>query len=130
MYLAVEDARPATIAGIARASDEDGAPVWPCRRHHNGPRPTWWHTLGATPALIDLGAVVRRAEADMARISCFEDSAAGVIGTACSLNAILRGALAAFLAVLDRYTPADLVTPRQGLRLLLDIESALPATTI
>jgi hypothetical protein len=75
-------------------------------------------------------SAVRRAEADTALRPCFEVSAACVIGTGCSLNAVLREAHRAFRAVLDRYTVADLMAPRHRLERLLRIEAAPPATAI
>ena len=63
---------------------------------------------------IRVGEVVRSTEADMALAECFE---AGVsrcaIEPACGLRSVLDEALAAFLAVLDRYTIADLVARRR-----------------
>ena len=58
---------------------------------------------------------------------CFGDSNECVITPACRLKPILAEALAAFLAVLDRYTLADLLGPqRSSLVRLLQIEAPPP----
>jgi Rrf2 family nitric oxide-sensitive transcriptional repressor len=49
-----------------------------------------------------------------------------VIGESCILSKVLQEALAAFLAVLDRYTLADLVIPRQPLVALLGLPDVHP----
>jgi len=69
---------------------------------------------------ISLGAVVRRTEPDMTLVPCFTPGDTSCrIGSACGLPPILLDAREAFLAVLDRYTIADLVHRRAGLRDLL-----------
>jgi Rrf2 family nitric oxide-sensitive transcriptional repressor len=78
--------------------------------------------LAKPAASINLGAVVRRTEADMELVPCFADAELCAIGGACKLRTALREALAAFLAVLDRYSLADLVAPRRWLAFLLGIE--------
>jgi Rrf2 family nitric oxide-sensitive transcriptional repressor len=75
--------------------------------------------LARPPADINIGAVVRRTEPDMALVACFTDAQRCVIGEGCVLQHVLADALAAFLSVLDRYTLADLVTPRHALADLL-----------
>ena len=62
--------------------------------------------LAKPPASINVGAVVRRTE-NMALVPCFENGPC-LISPACVLQEMLREALAAFLAVLDRHTLADL----------------------
>jgi Rrf2 family nitric oxide-sensitive transcriptional repressor len=79
---------------------------------------------------INLGATVRRTEADMAVVPCFEAGGTCPIEPACTLNTILHEALGAFLAVLDRYTLADLAGPRQALAGLLGMgQAGVPPTT-
>ena len=73
---------------------------------------------------INLGAVVRRTEPDLALVACFADAGACAIGPACVLQTVLHAALGAFLAVLDGYTLADLVAPRDRLSALLGIGEA------
>ncbi|MET4898320.1 Rrf2 family transcriptional regulator [Sphingomonadaceae bacterium jetA1] len=78
--------------------------------------------LGRAAGEINIGDVVRHTEDGFALVDCSNC----VIAPACGLTGVLREALAAFLAVLDRYTLADLVTNRQDLRRLF---GALPATS-
>ena len=72
--------------------------------------------LARLPEDIRVGEVVRHTEGGFDLVDC----ASCVIASACSLTSALRQALAAFMAVLDNYTLADLVAERQnGLRELL-----------
>ena len=75
----------------------------------------------ARPAeAIRLGDVVRRVEPDLALVPCFEPVRAPCpIVSACGLRGALDEARQAFLAVLDRYSLADLVQLRPELRTLL-----------
>ncbi len=76
--------------------------------------------LGRAPAAINLGEVVRHTEDDMTIVECFDpanDRCA--ISRACRLRGVLGEALAAWLAVLDRYTLADLVENERALVRLL-----------
>lgn len=74
---------------------------------------------------IGLGDVVRQAEPDMALVPCFGSPEASPTGAtcpivpACGLRGVLDEAIQAFMAVLDRYTLADLVRQRVELRDLL-----------
>ncbi len=65
--------------------------------------------LARPPETINVGTVVRRTE-DLALVTCLEGGAC-VIASGCMLQTALKEALAAFLAVLDRYTIADLASP-------------------
>lgn len=60
---------------------------------------------------INVGALVRDMEQDMALVECFSAEANCVISPACQLKVALRKALEAFLQVLDSYSLADLLTP-------------------
>lgn len=81
--------------------------------------------LARKPAAIGIGEVVRRTEADLALVECFPGGAAGCfIVPACRLKGVLREALDAFMAVLDRYTIGDLTSNNPRLRNLLDSEAA------
>lgn len=128
MYLAVNDGRHATIAEIARTYGISEAhlmkiahqlgvsgDIATSRGRNGGLR------LARPPADINLGTVVRRTEVDMELVACFESAATCAITEACVLRAVLHEALGAFLAVLDRYTLADLVAPRARLAALLGI---------
>ena len=77
---------------------------------------------------IVIGDVVRQTEEDLALVECFATGAC-MITRACRLKGILGEALAAFLAVLDRYTLADLLGQGEGLetaRLLGLVQSQTP----
>lgn len=81
--------------------------------------------LARKPAAIGIGDVVRRTEADLALVECFPGGAAGCfIVPACRLKGVLREALDAFMAVLDRYTIGDLTSNNPRLRALLDSKAA------
>lgn len=81
--------------------------------------------LGRDPADISLGALVRDTERDLGLVECFGDRDACVISPACRLKSVLGEALGAFLAVLDRYTLADMLGPhRAELEQLLRLEPA------
>jgi Rrf2 family nitric oxide-sensitive transcriptional repressor len=75
------------------------------------------HDLGkagylARPAEeISVGAVVRHTEDGFDLVDC----GSCIIAPACGLTGALGEALAAFLAVLDRYTLADLLTKRSDM---------------
>jgi len=71
--------------------------------------------LGMAPADINLGSVIRHTEEGFDLVDCGNC----VIAPACGVTGVLQEALSAFLAVLDRYTLADLATRRRDLQLLL-----------
>ena len=79
--------------------------------------------LAKPPEAIIIGDVVRATEESMALVECFEQhgDVGCPIAPACILAGTLDRALAAFLAVLDGVTLADLVAERKAL------ESLLPA---
>lgn len=64
---------------------------------------------------INVGAVVRRSEADLELVPCFGSQSACVIQPDCVLALAVGEALKAFMATLDRYTLADLTAPRAPL---------------
>jgi Rrf2 family nitric oxide-sensitive transcriptional repressor len=128
MYLAVNADRQATIADIARTyriSETHlmkivhqlgiAGDIETIRGRNGGLR------LGKPAAGVNLGTVIRRTEVDMELVACFDGGTSCAISEACVLQAVLREALTAFLAVLDRYTLADLVAPRARLASLLGI---------
>jgi len=80
--------------------------------------------LAKKPAQIPLGEVVRRTEPDFGLVDCFRASECCAIQPACLLTGVLQEALDAFLAVLDRYTLADLVGKPRMLASLLKIPAA------
>jgi Rrf2 family nitric oxide-sensitive transcriptional repressor len=80
--------------------------------------------LARKPQSIRVGDVVRRMEGDIHLVECFSAEPGGcLISGACRLKGVLHEALGAFLAVLDRYTIADL-TVNPKLRALLHSEAA------
>jgi Rrf2 family nitric oxide-sensitive transcriptional repressor len=83
--------------------------------------------LARSPARINVGEVVRRMEADLDIVPCFNAAGACAIEPACILKGALDEALDAFLAVLDRHTLADLARPRRRLSALFPLELARPA---
>lgn len=71
--------------------------------------------LGRAPEAINLGRLIRDTEDGFELVDC----GACVVAPACGVTSVLGEALAAFLAVLDRYTLADMLGRRHDLRLLL-----------
>ena len=70
---------------------------------------------------IVLGQLVREMEPDLNLVECFHNDCECRIQHACALEGVLHEALRAFLAVLDKYTLADLVENEQQLARLLAI---------
>lgn len=64
--------------------------------------------LGRPAAEINVGAVVRHTEEGFELVDC----GSCIIAPACGLTGVLGEALAAFMAVLDRHSLADLVADR------------------
>ena len=69
--------------------------------------------LAKPPAEIVVGAVVRATEDDLALVECFAAGSCAITAP-CRLRRVLGEALAAFLAVLDGYTLADLLGGAEG----------------
>jgi Rrf2 family nitric oxide-sensitive transcriptional repressor len=88
------------------------------RGQHGGMR------LARPPEAINIGAVLRRTEPDLNIAVCFGSDSACCIQPACVLQGALGDALAAFMAVLDRTTLADLIRPKRRLSALLQLETA------
>jgi Rrf2 family nitric oxide-sensitive transcriptional repressor len=127
IYLAIHDDAPARISDIARrmgmsedhvakviARLADLGYVATTRGRTGGVR------LARAAAAINVGAVVRHTEDNMALVECFDPATNQCpIAPACALAPALDEALTAFLAVLDRYTVADLVAKPRALKRLL-----------
>lgn len=126
IYLALQPDRLATIADIAAAYDISAnhlmkvvhqlavaGDIVTVRGQRGGLR------LAKPASAINIGTLVRRTEPDMELVACFAQDQHCVIQEGCVLQHALGEALAAFLAVLDRYTLADLVAPQQALAGLL-----------
>jgi Rrf2 family nitric oxide-sensitive transcriptional repressor len=84
--------------------------------------------LGRSTASINVGEVVRATEDGFALVECFDrERNTCVVAPACGLRGPLDEALGAFLAVLDRYSLADLIrnpaSLRRMRRLLADDEA-------
>jgi Rrf2 family nitric oxide-sensitive transcriptional repressor len=75
------------------------------------------------PDRIGLGDVVRGTEGQVLAAECFGEgrSESCCLAPACHLRGVLGQAIAAFYAVLDRHTLADVVDNRQQLTELLFI---------
>jgi Rrf2 family transcriptional regulator, nitric oxide-sensitive transcriptional repressor len=82
--------------------------------------------LAKAPETIGIGALVRATETEFSLAACMqaESDACCAISPACRLKGMLHEALAAFLAVLDKYTLADIVRNRAQLGPLLGLETA------
>lgn len=122
IYLALRPEKLVTIADIATAYDVSAnhlmkvvhqlaqtGDIETVRGQRGGLR------LARAPEAINLGSVVRRTEPDLDLVACFGEGQHCVIQEGCVLQHALDEALQAFLGVLDRYTLADLVAPRQTL---------------
>ncbi|MGE0767486.1 MAG: Rrf2 family transcriptional regulator [Hyphomicrobiaceae bacterium] len=72
--------------------------------------------LGRPADEIRLGDVLRTTEPDLALVECFSTGNQCVISGCCRLPAVLRRALAAFLAELDRHTVASIALRPKDLR--------------
>lgn len=128
MYLALYPDRLVTIAEIAAAFGVsanhlmkvvqllavNGA-ITTLRGKHGGLR------LARPAEQIKLGVIVRRTEPDMALAPCFEAGGVCVIQPGCRLATVLDKALAAFMAVLDATTLADLTADPAALKQLLRV---------
>jgi Rrf2 family nitric oxide-sensitive transcriptional repressor len=127
IYLAIHDDGPARITDIARrmGMSEDHVAKVVARLADLGYVAT---TRGRTGGVrlaraanaINVGAVVRDTEENMTLVECFDPATNRCpIAPACALAPALDEALTAFLAVLDRYTVADLVAKPRALSRLL-----------
>jgi len=134
IHLAAHDGRPSSIAQISRAygiSENHlmkvvhmlgrAGFIVTMRGRGGGIR------LARPPEEIGVGAVVRHGEAGLDLADC----PSCIIAPACGLSGVLAEAMAAFLAVLDGYSIADVTIRREMLAQLLGIApadaSALPA---
>ena len=82
--------------------------------------------LGKQPEDINIGSLVRHTEEGFDLVDC----GSCIIAPACGLTGVLQEALKAFLAVLDGYTLADLLTKRGNLAALFDLQPAQPNQTV
>lgn len=78
--------------------------------------------LGMEPESINIGAVVRGTEPDFTMVECFDRQINEcILAPSCELQDVLRQATAAYLAVLDGVTLADLLRNAGSLRQLAKI---------
>lgn len=127
IYVAARPEHRATIAEIAKAFDVKENHL--TKVVHFLGKEGWLATvrgkggglgLAKPPETIGVGAVVRCTEGADLPAECFDrDTNSCPIARACRLRGVLREATAAFHAVLDRYTLADLVRNRRVLSALL-----------
>jgi Rrf2 family nitric oxide-sensitive transcriptional repressor len=127
IYLAAQPAERATIAQIARAFDVSenhlvkvvhflGKQGWLANQRGKG----GGLELGAPAGSIVVGRVVRATEGGDVVAECFGESGGDChIAPNCRLRGVLKEAVDAFYAVLDRYTLADLVNNRDQLARML-----------
>ena len=72
--------------------------------------------LARAPAEINVGAVIRDAEEDLALVECFQPGNHNCpISPVCTLRGVLADAMGAFFGVVDGQTLADLLHPRATL---------------
>lgn len=80
--------------------------------------------LAKTPQEINIGAVVRVTEGHMDLVECFDpETNTCPLISVCRISSLFKKALAAFLAVLDDVTLADMLTRPKELKPLLGLES-------
>jgi Rrf2 family nitric oxide-sensitive transcriptional repressor len=122
IFLALEPDRRVTIEEIARRYDISKAHLMRVV-HELGLRGFVKTARGRAGGLrlarraeeIRVGDVIRSMEGRMDLVECFDATSSGcAIDSACRLHSMLRDALAAFLAVLDAHTLADIVAGRRA----------------
>jgi Rrf2 family nitric oxide-sensitive transcriptional repressor len=123
MYLALHPDRFVTIAEVAAAYRISSNHLMKVVQHLSGSGDVvtlrgqrGGLRLARAPGQIRVGDVIRRTEPDMALVPC----AACVIHPGCVLPNVLDQAVAAFMAVLDAHTIADLVATPNALLPLLE----------
>ncbi|WP_432361813.1 RrF2 family transcriptional regulator [Sporosarcina sp. UB5] len=76
--------------------------------------------LNVKPEDINVGELVRKTEDDFYLVECFKtDGNQCILSSVCRLKGVLHEALAAYFAVLDKYTIADLVVNKEELAAIL-----------
>lgn len=126
-YLAVHDGRLATVGEIAAAYGVSGNHLVKVV-HHLSQRGYIETTRGKgggmrlarSPEAINIGEVLRGSEDTLGLVECFDATSSECrIQPACGLKGMLKRALDAFFAVLDRHTLADLLANRGRLARIL-----------
>ena len=134
IYLAAAPSQKATIAEIARSFDVSEHHL--VKVVHFLGRKGWIATvrgkgggmsLARPPEDIVIGQVVRDAEGELAPAECFETSGGRcTLGGCCQLKGVLGRAIAAFYAVLDTCTLAQVTTNEAQLRRALHFIRVMP----
>jgi Rrf2 family transcriptional regulator, nitric oxide-sensitive transcriptional repressor len=132
IYLALQGAQRATISQVAAAYQISENHL--VKIVHLLGKQGWLRNLrgkggglelALPPERIGLGQVVRQTEGQ-ALAECFGDTGGNCcIAPACRLRGILADAVAAFHAVLDRYTIADLVSNEPQLAKILFVDAGI-----
>ena len=130
MYAALKGETPSAVSEVARAygisfDHLKKAAAELCRRGYletvrgrNG-----GFRLAMEPRDIRIGDVIRQTEGETVLVECFDPATNTCpLLTVCRLRVALQEALAAFFAVLDRYTLADLIRAPEQLTPLLGLD--------
>jgi Rrf2 family transcriptional regulator, nitric oxide-sensitive transcriptional repressor len=133
----------AALQSPARITVDEAAEAFGISRHHlvkivhdlgrHGYLATWrgiggGFTLALPPEKIRVGDIIRLGEESETVIDCRDRVGRPCqIFPACRLKGVLDEAAAAFFAVLDSYTLADLVEKKSALGNLLQIQARQPA---
>ena len=134
-YLALQPDRPCTVSEIATSyrlsrnhllkvalNLKNAGFVEAARGRSGGLR------LARPPNEIGIGAVIRSLEEDFALVECFKNGGGNcIIAPACRIKGIFGEALAAYMAVLDRYTLQHGLENPPSLRALLNLGISVPA---
>lgn len=91
---------------------------------------TGGYRLARAAEEIIIGEVIRRTERELVLVECFDaESNTCPLPVACRLRVALHEALAAFFAVLDRFTLADLIASPGELAQLLRLDAGATAAS-
>ncbi|MDQ0512486.1 RrF2 family transcriptional regulator [Ancylobacter amanitiformis] len=82
--------------------------------------------LARAPQEIGLGAIIRAMEPDFAMVECFATGNRCVLTPCCRLTGVVGEALAAFLAVFDRHTLADILLKPEDFGLAIPSPRSTP----
>jgi Rrf2 family nitric oxide-sensitive transcriptional repressor len=137
IYLAVNEGRKSTIAEIATTFGVSENHL--VKIVHFLSKQGWiatirgkggGMTLSRAAQDICIGQVVRDTEGTAMPAECFEPGGGHcIISGCCGLQGILGEAVAAFYAVLDRYTLADVMNKPQALVQVLTFHRSMPASS-
>jgi len=129
MYVAAQPDRQVTVAEIAAAFGISHSHLTKVVHHlgktgllSNARGRGGGVTLASSAAAINIGAVVRAAEARSALVECFDPHRNRCVLTpVCALRGTLSQALEAFYTTLDRYTLADITRNHARLQSVLRV---------